>query len=83
MAKKEKVNEPTINIDGKEIKLTDLDDTQRYWAHQISDLLSEENKLQYQLDRIKGALFYFQTSLVQSVNKSETNSEEVKDEVVD
>ena len=83
MAKKEKVNEPTISIDGKEIKLTDLDDTQRYWAHQISDLLSEQNKLQYQLDRIKGALFYFQTSLVQSVNKSETNSEEVKDEVVD
>ena len=83
MAKKEKVNEPTINIDGKAIKLTDLDDTQRYWAHQISDLLSEQNKLQYQLDRIKGALFYFQTSLVQSVNKSDTNSEEVKDEVVD
>ena len=83
MAKKEKVNEPTINIDGNEIKLTDLDDTQRYWAHQISDLLSEQNKLQYQLDRIKGALFYFQTSLVQSVNKSDTNSEEVKDEVVD
>ena len=83
MAKKEKVNEPTINIDGKEIKLTDLDDTQRYWAHQISDLLSEQNKLQYQLDRINGALFYFQTSLVQSVNKSDTNSEEVKDEVVE
>ena len=83
MAKKEKVNEPTISIDGKEIKLTDLDDTQRYWAHQISDLMSEQNKLQYQLDRVKGALFYFQTSLVQSVNKSETNSEEVKDEVVD
>ena len=34
-----------INVDGKEIKLTDLDDTQRYWAHQISDLLSEQNKL--------------------------------------
>ena len=83
MAKKEKINDPTINVDGKEIKLTDLDDTQRYWAHQISDLLSEQNKLQYQLDRIKGALFYFQTSLVQSVNKSDTNSEEVKDEVVD
>ena len=83
MAKKEKLNEPTINVDGKEIKLTDLDDTQRYWAHQMSDLLSEQNKLQYQLDRIKGALFYFQTSLVQSVNKSDTNSEEVKDEVVD
>ena len=44
---------------------------------------SSGNKLQYQLDRINGALFYFQTSLVQSVNKSETNSEEVKDEVVD
>ena len=83
MAKKEKVNEPTISIDGKEIKLTDLDDTQRYWAHQISDLMSEQNKLQYQLDRVKGALFYFQTSLVQSVNKSDTNSEEVKDEVVE
>ena len=83
MAKREKVNEPTINIDGKAIKLTDLDDTQRYWAHQISDLLSEQNKLQYQLDRINGALFYFQTSLVQSVNKSDTNSEEVKDEVVE
>ena len=83
MAKKEKLNEPTINVDGKEIKLTDLDDTQRHWAHQISDLLSEQNKLQYQLDRINGALFYFQTSLVQSVNKSDTNSEEVKDEVVD
>ena len=83
MAKKEKHDEPTINVDGKEIKLTDLDDIQRYWAHQISDLLSEQNKLQYQLDRIKGALFYFQTSLVQSVNKSETNSEEAKDEVVD
>ena len=83
MAKKEKVNEPTISIDGKEIKLTDLDDTQRYWAHQISDLMSEQNKLQYQLDRVNGALFYFQTSLVQSVNKSDTNSEEVKDEVVE
>ena len=83
MAKKEKVNEPTINIDGKAIKLTDLDDTQRYWAHQITDLLSEQNKLQYQLDRINGALFYFQTNLVQSVNKSDTNSEEVKNEVVD
>tara|TARA_Y100001951_G_C11223257_1_gene230092 strand:+ start:101 stop:352 length:252 start_codon:yes stop_codon:yes gene_type:complete len=83
MAKKEKANEPTINIDGKEIKLTDLDDTQRYWAHQISDLMSEQNKLQYQLDRVKGALFYFQSNLVQSVNKSDTNSEEVKDEVVD
>ena len=83
MAKKEKVNEPTISINGKEIKLTDLDDTQRYWAHQISDLMSEQNKLQYQLDRVKGALFYFQTSLVQSVNKSDTNSEEVKDEVVE
>ena len=83
MAKKEKVNAPTISIDGKEIKLTDLDDTQRYWAHQISDLMSEQNKLQYQLDRVKGALFYFQTSLVQSVNKSDTNSEEVKDEVVE
>ena len=83
MAKKEKVNEPTINIDGKEIKLTDLDDTQRYWAHQISDLMSEQNKLQYQLDRVNGALFYFQTSLVQSVNKPDTNSEESKDEMVD
>ena len=83
MAKKEKVNEPTISIDGKEIKLTDLDDTQRYWAHQISDLMSEQNKLQYQLDRVKGALFYFQTSLVQSVNKPDTNSEESKDEMVD
>ena len=30
MAKKEKLNEPTINVDGKEIKLTDLNDTQRY-----------------------------------------------------
>ena len=83
MAKKEKVNEPTISIDGKEIKLTDLDDTQRYWAHQISDLMSEQNKLQYQLDRVNGALFYFQTSLVQSVNKPDTNSEESKDEMVD
>ena len=83
MVKKEKLNEPTINVDGKEIKLTDLDDTQRYWAHQISDLMSEQNKLQYQLDRVNGALFYFQTSLVQSVNKPDTNSEESKDEMVD
>ena len=83
MAKKEKLNEPTINVDGKEMKLTDLDDTQRYWAHQISDLMSEQNKLQYQLDRVIGALFYFQTSLVQSVNNPNSNSEEVKDEVVD
>jgi hypothetical protein len=83
MAKKGKLNEPTINVDGKEIKLTDLDDTQRYWAHQISDLISEQNKLQYQLDRVNGALFYFQTNIVQSVNKPDKNSEEVKDEVVD
>ena len=70
MAKKEKLNEPTINVDGKEIKLPDLDDTQRYWAHQISDLMSEQNKLQYQLDRVNGALFYFQTirSTVQSLH---------------
>ena len=83
MAKKEKLNEPTINVEVKEIKLTDLNDTQRYWAHQISDLMSEQNKLQYQIDRVNGALFYFQTSLVQSVNKPDTNSEETKDEVVD
>ena len=45
--------------------------------------MSEQNKLQYQLDRVNGALFYFQTSLVQSVNKPDTNSEESKDEMVD
>ena len=60
-----------INIDGKEYKQEDLDDSQTYLIKQINDLQAKSTNLRFQLDQVSVAQSAFTNSLIQSLKNEE------------
>ena len=60
-----------INIDGKEYKQEDLDDSQTYLIKQIKDLQAKSTNLRFQLDQVSVAQSAFTNSLIQSLKNEE------------
>jgi hypothetical protein len=60
-----------INIDGKEYKQEDLDDSQTYLIKQINDLQAKSANLRFQLDQVSVAQSAFTNSLIQSLKNEE------------
>ena len=83
MAKEKK--EPSVVIDGVDTKLTDLNEEQRYFVHQVQDLSNKQFRVQSELDQINAALSVYKNALLTSreQNISEDVSEGEKNEVVD
>tara|TARA_Y100000114_G_scaffold86729_1_gene80211 strand:+ start:44 stop:295 length:252 start_codon:yes stop_codon:yes gene_type:complete len=83
MAKEKK--EPSVVIDGVDTKLTDLNEEQRYFVHQVQDLSNKQFRVQSELDQINAALSVYKNALLTSreQNISEDDSEGEKNEVVD
>jgi len=71
---KEKSN--VITIDGKEYNTEDLSQDQTYWINQIKDLQAKSANLRFQLDQVTVAQNVFTNSLIQSVNKEDTEDKE-------
>ena len=61
-----------INIDGKEYKQEDLDDSQTYLIKQINDLQAKSTNLRFQLDQVSVAQNAFTNSLITSLKNDET-----------
>ena len=83
MAKQKK--EPSVVIDGVDTKLTDLNEEQRYFVHQVQDLSNKQFRVQSELDQINAALSVYKNALLTSTeqNKAEDISAGEKNEVVD
>ena len=60
-----------INIDGKEYKQEDLDDSQTYLIKQINDLQAKSANLRFQLDQVSVAQSAFTNSLITSLKNEE------------
>ena len=60
-----------INIDGKEYKQEDLDDSQTYLIKQINDLQAKSTSLRFQLDQVSVAQSAFTNSLIASLKNEE------------
>ena len=60
-----------INIDGKEYKQEDLDDSQTYLIKQIKDLQAKSTSLRFQLDQVSVAQSAFTNSLITSLKNEE------------
>jgi hypothetical protein len=60
-----------INIDGKEYKQEDLDDSQTYLIKQINDLQAKSANLRFQLDQVSVAQSAFTNSLITSLKNDE------------
>ena len=60
-----------INIDGKEYKQEDLDDSQTYLIKQINDLQAKSTNLRFQLDQVSVAQSAFTNSLITSLKNEE------------
>jgi hypothetical protein len=60
-----------INIDGKEYKQEDLDDSQTYLIKQINDLQAKSTNLRFQLDQVSVAQSAFTNSLITSLKNDE------------
>ena len=67
--------ENIVNIDGKEIKESDMTDAQKYYARQIQDLRIKKQKIDFEADQVVAALNVFQNELIKS-------TKEVADEVL-
>ncbi len=78
-------NEPSVVIDGVDTNLTDLNEEQRYFVHQVQDLSNKQFRVQSELDQINAALSVYKNALLTSTeqNKAEDISAGEKDEVVD
>ena len=77
MAKKEKVKENVINIDGKDFTEKSLSYSSKYLITQIKDLEAQQSKLQFQMDQKLAALSVMRAKLAESL-KPDENSEEAK-----
>jgi|TARA_X000001388_G_scaffold49584_1_gene35683 cell division protein ZapA (FtsZ GTPase activity inhibitor) len=67
--------ENIVNIDGNEIKESDMTDAQKYYARQIQDLRIKKQKIDFEADQVVAALNVFQNELIKS-------TKEVADEVL-
>lgn len=77
--------EPSVVIDGVDTKLTDLNEEQRYFVHQVQDLSNKQFRVQSELDQINAALSVYKNALLTSTEqkKAEDISAGEKDEMVD
>ena len=58
--------ENIVNIDGNEIKESDMTDAQKYYARQIQDLRIKKQKIDFEADQVVAALNVFQNELIKS-----------------
>jgi len=72
------VKENTMQIDGNEVKESDMTDQQKYFARQIQDLRAKKDKINFEADQVIAALNVFQTELIKTVQ--ETAKEVLKEE---
>jgi len=72
------VKENTMQIDGNEVKESDMTDQQKYFARQIQDLRAKKAKIDFDADQIVAALNVFQNELIKTVQ--ETAKEVLKEE---
>ena len=71
MAKKEKVKENVINIDGQDFTEKSLSQSSKYLIAQIKDLEAEQNNLQFQMDQKLAALSVMRANLAESLKPKE------------
>ena len=71
MAKKEKVKENVINIDGKDFTEKSLSYSSKYLITQIKDLEAQQSKLQFQMDQKLAALSVMRAKLAESLKPEE------------
>ena len=61
--------EPTIMIDDKEIKSSELTTEQQYFHTQILDLTNKQKRIQFELDQINASLSVFQNAFIESAKQ--------------
>ena len=69
--------ENTVNIDGVEIKESELTDKQKYLTSQCRDLLNKKSRIEFELDQVQASLNVFQQALVQTTKET---AEEILEE---
>ena len=61
--------EPTIMIDDKEVKVSELTSEQQYFHSQILDLTNKQKRIQFELDQINASLSVFQNAFIESAKQ--------------
>ena len=61
--------EPIVKIGDEEIKVADLTPQQQYLHSQILDLLSQESRIQFQLDQVKASKSVFERAFINSTKE--------------
>ncbi len=66
-----KLENNVLNIDGKEFKLEDLDENQKYYYMQIQLTDKKASDLKLELDQITGSNLFFKDQLAKSLMTKE------------
>ena len=61
--------EPTIMIDDKEVKVSELTSEQQYFHSQILDLTNKQKRIQFELDQVNASLSVFQNAFIESAKQ--------------
>ena len=68
----------TVNIDGTEIKESEMNSKQKYLTAQCKDLLGKKGRLEFELDQVQASLNIFQQALSESIKIQTDKIEEEK-----
>jgi hypothetical protein len=68
MAKKQK-EEPSVNIEGKEYKASDLTEEQLQLVNHVADLENKLRSATFNVEQLTGGRDYFMAKLKESLNK--------------
>ena len=66
----------TVNIDGTEIKESEMNSKQKYLTAQCKDLLGKKGRLEFELDQVQASLNIFQQALIEATKEE---AEEILD----
>jgi hypothetical protein len=70
--------EAKVTLDGKELKVKDFSDQQKYLYNQIVDLKTKQGRLNFELDQINASLSVFENAFKESFK--EESEEETTEE---
>ena len=70
MENKETVKqEKSVNIDGTEIKESEMSPKQKYLTSQCRDLQNKKSRIEFELDQVQASLNVFQQALIEATKQ--------------
>jgi|TARA_E500000318_G_C3399012_1_gene149055 hypothetical protein len=75
--------EPTVMLDDKEMKVSDLTPQQKYLHSQILDLNNQESRIKFQLDQVQASKSVFEKVFIDSAKEQADEVLETETKIIE